>query len=250
MAAHQPPSWTLHAWLDAGAQVRNRQGCWSPRLVVLSYVCWIVIPFNFIYNILYVYIFIYEYVHIWSKPGTGSIKTTHQKQDEHRGFGPGQAAGPPVKLAEMWGKKKEQTEQIHQVSANEVPAPDSQLPALLCHHVSTRFLPGLCQVLARHLPGLQQSKEALFAVAPMSAYGKIPPFSTLKRASFHWLLHWTHLPSKALPATSSHALLCHLPAHLPLILLVHLCFGCSAIPLAGTHAMVYRSHKVHHRFCC
>jgi hypothetical protein len=40
-----------------------------------------------------------------------------------------------------------------------------------------------CQALAR----LAAIKEALFAVAPMSAYGKIPPFSTLKRASFHIL---------------------------------------------------------------
>ena len=129
----------------------------------------------------------YTHTYIYrSKLGTGSIKTTHQKQDENRGFGPGQAAGPPANQAatcrssqqKCGANKKEQTKQIHQVSANEVPAPDSQLPALLCHHVSSS-----CQALAR----LAAIKEALFAVAPMSAYGKIPPFSTLKRASFHIL---------------------------------------------------------------
>ena len=52
----------------------------------------------------------------WSKPG--SINTP-QKQDENRGFGPGQAAGRtpgklggnmPVKVAKMRGKKEQQTE--------------------------------------------------------------------------------------------------------------------------------------------
>ena len=52
----------------------------------------------------------------WSKPG--SINTP-QKQDENRGFGPGQAAGRtpgklggnmPVKLAKIRGKKEQQTE--------------------------------------------------------------------------------------------------------------------------------------------
>ena len=52
----------------------------------------------------------------WSKPG--SINTP-QKQDENRGFGPGQAGGRtpgklggnvPVKLAKMRGKKEQQTE--------------------------------------------------------------------------------------------------------------------------------------------
>ena len=57
-------------------------------------------------------IIIYIY---WSKPG--SINTP-QKQDENRGFGPGQAGGRtpgklggnvPVKLAKMRGKKEQQT---------------------------------------------------------------------------------------------------------------------------------------------
>ena len=58
-----------------------------------------------------------EYVCMyWSKPG--SINTP-QKQDENRGFGPGQAAGRtpgklggnmPVKLAKIRGKKEQQTE--------------------------------------------------------------------------------------------------------------------------------------------
>ena len=52
----------------------------------------------------------------WSKPG--SINAP-QKQDENRGFGPGQAAGRtpgklggnmPVKLAKIRGKKEQQTE--------------------------------------------------------------------------------------------------------------------------------------------
>ena len=49
------------------------------------------------------------------------------------------------------------------------------------NQVSAMIVSSSCQALAR-LPAI---KEALFAVAPMSAYGKIPPFSTLKRASFH-----------------------------------------------------------------
>ena len=61
------------------------------------------------------YIYTYIYIH-WSKPG--SINTP-QKQDENRGFGPGQAAGRtpgklggnmPVKLAKIRGKKEQQTE--------------------------------------------------------------------------------------------------------------------------------------------
>ena len=52
----------------------------------------------------------------WCKPGN---KHAPQKQDENRGFGPGQAAGRtpgklggnmPVKLAKMRGKKRQQTE--------------------------------------------------------------------------------------------------------------------------------------------
>ena len=63
----------------------------------------------------YIYILYYIYIY-WSKPG--SINT-HQKQDENRGFGPGQAAGRtpgklggnmPVKLAKIRGKKEQQTE--------------------------------------------------------------------------------------------------------------------------------------------
>ena len=72
----------------------------------------------------YIYIYVYIYIYIiyneiciyWSKPG--SINT-HQKQDENRGFGPGQAAGRtpgklggnmPVKLAKIRGKKEQRTE--------------------------------------------------------------------------------------------------------------------------------------------
>ena len=61
---------------------------------------------------MYVYTYICMYIHIcWSKPG--SLKTP-QKQDENRGFDPGQAAGRtlgklggsmPVKLAKMRAKK-------------------------------------------------------------------------------------------------------------------------------------------------
>ena len=52
----------------------------------------------------------------WTKPGN---KNTPQKQDENRGFGPGQASGRtpgklggtmPVKLAKTRGKKEQQTE--------------------------------------------------------------------------------------------------------------------------------------------
>ena len=50
-----------------------------------------------------------------------------------------------------------------------------------------------------------------------------------------------------LARASSRALPGLLPAHLPLILLVHHCFGCSAIRLAGTNAMAFRSHRVNHR---
>jgi hypothetical protein len=60
---------------------------------------------------------LWEYIYIyWSKPG--SINAP-QKQDENRGFGPGQAAGRtpgklggnmPVKLAKIRGKKEQQTE--------------------------------------------------------------------------------------------------------------------------------------------
>jgi len=42
-----------------------------------------------------------------------------------------------------------------------------------------------------------------------------------------------------LARASSRALPRLLPAHLPLILFVHHCFGCSAIPLAGTNAMLF-----------
>jgi hypothetical protein len=69
-------------------------------------------------NYLFIYSKDYTYnIYItWSKPG--SINTP-QKQDENRGFGPGQAAGRtpgklggnmPVKLAKMRGKKEQQTE--------------------------------------------------------------------------------------------------------------------------------------------
>ena len=68
------------------------------------------------YTNIYAYHIIYILYIYWSKPG--SINT-HQKQDENRGFGPGQAAGRtpgklggnmPVKLAKIRGKKEQQTE--------------------------------------------------------------------------------------------------------------------------------------------
>ena len=72
-----------------------------------------------IFNISYkynTYIYIYIHMYDWCKPGN---KHAPQKQDENRGFGPGQAAGRtpgklggnmPVKLAKMRGKKRQQTE--------------------------------------------------------------------------------------------------------------------------------------------
>ena len=83
------------------------------------------VPISNITIYIYTWVFKYMYVHIhihihiyiyWSKPG--SINTP-QKQDENRGFGPGQAAGRtpgklggnmPVKLAKIRGKKEQQTE--------------------------------------------------------------------------------------------------------------------------------------------
>lgn len=68
------------------------------------------------YTNIYAYHIIYILYIYWSKPG--SINTP-QKQDENRGFGPGQAAGRtpgklggnmPVKLAKIRGKKEQQTE--------------------------------------------------------------------------------------------------------------------------------------------
>ena len=82
-------------------------------------------------------------------------------------------------------------------------------------------------------------------------------FSTLKRANMHQLLLTFALSTFAiehvrifgLARASSPALRGLLPAHLPLILLVHHCFGCSAIRLAGTNAMAFRSHRVNRTFC-
>ena len=79
------------------------------------YIYHIYIPSMYLVNACLLYIYTYIYIH-WSKPG--SINTP-QKQDENRGFGPGQAAGRtpgklggnmPVKLAKIRGKKEQQTE--------------------------------------------------------------------------------------------------------------------------------------------
>ena len=120
--------WTPDLWSSScrtARKARGRRSCsvtlagWSAKLNMAktSVVCCIII---YIYIIKYkpskvskchVYAGIY-----WSKPG--SINTP-QKQDENRGFGPGQAAGRtpgklggnmPVKLAKMRGKKEQQTE--------------------------------------------------------------------------------------------------------------------------------------------
>ena len=81
------------------------------------YVCMYVYMYACMYVCICICICIIMYIYIhWSKPG--SINTP-QKQDENRGFGPGQAAGRtpgklggnmPVKLAKMRSKKEQQTE--------------------------------------------------------------------------------------------------------------------------------------------
>jgi len=86
----------------------------------------------------------------------------------------------PVKLAEMWGKKKGTNRADppgfrERGSCSRLPTARLVMPPRF-NQVSAMIVSSSCQALI---------KEALFAVAPMSAYGKIPPFSTLKRASFH-----------------------------------------------------------------
>ena len=95
-----------------------------------------------------------SWIIIWSKPG--SINTP-QKQDENRGFGPGQAGGRtpgklggnvPFKLAKMRGKKEQQTSR--NVASKGTTWHHHKLFIIICFQVGMR--PALLQD-TRCIPG-------------------------------------------------------------------------------------------------
>ena len=126
-----------------------------------NYMCIYIYTYNlYISNYMSVYINTHILIYIYIGVSLGSINTP-QKQDENRGFGPGQAGGRtpgklggnvPVKLAKMRGKKEQQTSR--NVASKGTTWHHHKLFIIICFQVGMR--PALLQD-TRCIPGFSLS---------------------------------------------------------------------------------------------
>ena len=158
----------------------------------------------------------------WSKPG--SINTP-QKQDENRGFGPGQAAGRtpgklggnmPVKLAKIRGKKRA-ANRVEMLPQKAQPGPNINYLYIICHYLLPSWdAPGITSIVHCRTPGAYR----VFIIAFSACQADGLKVSSVQRRALDWT-SWLRGPwfhSKAAQAATAPASSAELTTQLKTVL--------------------------------